>query len=292
VEQFRADLSRVLACATSEAGEIDAVVFPELALGADELDTTIEVALKKRFMTVGGVGLSSERSGLGVPVNAAVADPRGLFDQGAKLEPDVYGFRQPKHHRWCLDREQIVQYGLGGVVSANHDSWEISHIGPRTVHMLTLDTWFTVCVLLCEDLARQDPVGDTIRAVGPNLVIALLMDAPQLKQRWSAKYASVLAEDPGSSVLTLTSLGMSRLSSARFPGTGKERTIALWRDVIFGEEELSLPEGHDAGVLTLVRRSVEEWSADSRGDGKRAHFPVFAGWKPLRFVPKWPGSAG
>lgn len=67
-------------------------------------------------------------------------------------------------------------------------------------------------MLVCEDLARQDPAADLIRAVGPNLLIALLMDGPQLSGRWPARYASVLAEDPGTSVLTLTSLGMAERS--------------------------------------------------------------------------------
>jgi len=38
-----------------------------------------------------------------------------------------------------------------------------------------------MCALVCEDLARPDPVANIVRAVGPNLVIALLMDGPQTK---------------------------------------------------------------------------------------------------------------
>jgi hypothetical protein len=37
---------------------------------------------------------------------------------------------------------------------------------PQSPH----NTW---SVLICEDLARQDPAADLIRAVGPNLLIAL-----------------------------------------------------------------------------------------------------------------------
>jgi len=50
-------------------------------------------------------------------------------------------------------------------------------------------------VLICEDLARLDPVNDLVRAVGPNLVMSLLMDGPQLTTRWPARYATVLADD-------------------------------------------------------------------------------------------------
>jgi hypothetical protein len=33
-----------------------------------------------------------------------------------------------------------------------------------------------MCALICEDLARPDPVAEIVRTVGPNLVIALLME--------------------------------------------------------------------------------------------------------------------
>jgi hypothetical protein len=40
------------------------------------------------------------------------------------------------------------------------------------------------------------------------MVVALLLDGPQLASRWTARYASMLLDDPGSAVLTLTSYGM------------------------------------------------------------------------------------
>ena len=47
------------------------------------------------------------------------------------------------------------------------------------------------------DLAQPDPVASIIRQVGPSLVIGLLLDGPQLAERWPARYASVFADDPG-----------------------------------------------------------------------------------------------
>ena len=44
-----------------------------------------------------------------------------------------------------------------------------------------------------------------IRAIGPNIIFVLLMDGCQLEQRWAARYALGLSEDPGSTVVTLTS---------------------------------------------------------------------------------------
>src|SRR5687768_17746605 len=37
--------------------------------------------------------------------------------------------------------------------------------------------------LICEDLARQDPIAELVRHVGPTLVVTILMDGPQLKNR-------------------------------------------------------------------------------------------------------------
>lgn len=187
---------------------------------------------------------------------------------------------QLKHHRWCLDRNQILQYGLGGRLPASRECWERTAIGSRTVNFVTLGSWLTMCVLVCEDLARQDPVADVIRAVGPNMVFALLMDGPQLRNRWPSRYASVLAEDPGSSVLTITSLGMAKRSRRREEEAAmpdRSGTIALWRDAIYGEREISIENGHDACVLSLVCRTTREFTIDGRDDNEQAHFPVFAG---------------
>ena len=56
----------------------------------------------------------------------------------------------------------------------------------------------TIVSLVCEDLAQNDDVAEVIRSVGPTIVSTHLLDRPQLTSRWSARYASVLADDPGS----------------------------------------------------------------------------------------------
>ena len=142
-------------------------------------------------------------------------------------------------------------------------------------------TQATASVLICEDLARQDPIGKLVRSVGPNLLIALLMDGPQLEGRWASKYASVLADDPGCSVLSMTSLGMSERSRAPDPSKSRPRVVALWRDAHSGFRELELPEGHDVGLLTLVNQLGREFSADGRADGGLASYPVFADFLPV-----------
>ncbi len=268
-----------------EADRIDAIVLPELALTWEEYLVAEAVAIENRALLISGVRVDQRHVDSGGPVNACCVQPLGLTPIGTNGRKPTWsdslrnGLRlvQRKHHRWCLDRNQILQYELGGRLPASKDCWEYIDIGERTVNFMTLGTWLTWSVLICEDLARQDPVVDVLRAVGPNLVIALLMDGPQLRNRWPSRYASVLAEDPGSSVLTLTSLGMCRRSKPKPGDDDKSRTIALWRDVQFGEQEIELKEGTDACVLSLVCRSVSEYTSDGRRDDEQAHYPVFAG---------------
>ena len=121
-----------------------------------------------------------------------------------------------------------------------------------------------MATLICEDLARVDPVQAVIRSVGPNLVIALLMDGPQLERRWGGRYATVLADDPGSAVLTLTSVGM--LARSGRPGEPPPREIALWKGYEGVAQELKLPSGNHALLLTVTHRSEEHFTLDGRSD--------------------------
>ena len=122
-----------------------------------------------------------------------------------------------------------------------------------------------IAPLICEDLARFDPVLPVINAVGPNLVIALLMDGPQLESRWSGHYATVLAEDPGSAVLTFTCIGM--VERARRVGEDVRRTIALWKEPGGQAREIYLPAGHHGVVLCLKGSSGEQRLLDFRNQG-------------------------
>ncbi len=290
-EPFDTRLRKALERAMGAAGQVDAVVLPELALTPEEYDQAEGVALEHGLLLVAGVEgplrrnlASSEQA----PQNVCAVQwggPTAMRDsRTARGSDDVSAGAahftertrvvQAKHHRWCLDRGQILQYGLGGVLPASRECWELTDIGERAVNFVTLGNWLTLSVLICEDLARQDPVADILRSVGPNLVIALLMDGPQLSSRWGARYASVLAEDPGSSVLTLTSLGMSRRSQPRAGSPSRAGVVGLWRDAKYGERELEMPAGCDAGVLSLTGESLDEFAADARPNRRARSTPA------------------
>jgi len=123
-------------------------------------------------------------------------------------------------------------------------------------------------------------VANLVRSVGPNLVIALLMDGPQTKERWAARYATVLADDPGCSVLSFTSLGMSQLSRPQ-TGPSRSRVVAIWKDAFSSASEIELPIGYDAVAISLSIRYREEYTADGRGDDEAAAFPILSGVHPI-----------
>ena len=162
-------------------------------------------------------------------------------------------------------RPPADQYHLGAAVDPDHLWWEAIAVRKRGLTFVTVSDWLTVCPLVCENLARPDPVTDVIRAVGPTLVVVLLLDGPQLSSRWPARYASVLADDPGCSVLTLTALGMAERSQP--PGCEPSRVIALWKDPRRGLQQILLAPGASAVALTAHARRVPVFTADGRSGG-------------------------
>jgi hypothetical protein len=196
-------------------------------------------------------------------------------------------WQQAKHHRWKLDDSQICRYHLGGQLNPVNLWWEHIDLRTRECHFFVFRHGMSLATLICEDLARVDPVQSVIRSVGPNLVIALLMDGPQLERRWGGRYATVLADDPGSAVLTLTSAGMVARSAQ--PGESVPREIALWKGYEGIAQELRLPIGSHALLLTLTRRSQEHFTLDGRSDKGFTHCLKISGVHGIRHPnpPEW-----
>src|SRR5262249_33359782 len=120
----------------------------------------------------------------------------------------------------------------------------------RSVQFVELGNEVTLASLVCEDLAQSDEVASVIRAVGPMIVVTPLLDGPQLSSRWGARYASVLADDPGSAVLTLTSFGMAQ--RARLPGQDPSPVVALWKGPGQGTREIPLEPGAQGILLSAT----------------------------------------
>lgn len=235
----------------STVKDIDAVVFPELSLTTENYDYLSIYLAQRGLILIAGTASEKE--------NAAKCS----FPNGKSYST----VNQNKHHRWKIDKDQVLQYRLGSSLGTDCDWWEDMTIKSRTVNFFPVHYWLTFCVLICEDLARQDPVATLVRAVGPNLVIALLMDGPQVRGRWSDRYASVLSDDPGSSVLSFTSVGMALRSHKKNSWELEESNgsvIALWRDSINGATEITLNNSSAAVVISMNTVTERQFTADGR----------------------------
>jgi hypothetical protein len=246
----------------SKVNRIHIIVLPELALDRTELDdlkSALAGEMDRNNMPMIITGLREESKGMELGRNKVVLS---TFFAGK-----WYDLEQDKHHRWKLDSSQIQQYNLGGVLSSAREWWEAIEIPDRRLTFLSPNGWLTLCPLICEDLGRLEPVSELIRGVGPTLLIAILLDGPQLRQRWPGRYASVFADDPGTAVLTLSSLGMVECSIPPLGQLKVNRTVALWKDQINGWREIQIGEEEDAKVLTITANWKQEYAADGRGDG-------------------------
>jgi hypothetical protein len=255
-ERFDVSLAdRVLARATKEAERIDAVVLPENSIVEEDVPA-IEAVLAKHgvSMLVAGVrsrGGTAGAFGSNWVLCAAMIDGRWSH------------LRQDKRHRWSLDGSQIEQYHLSEVLDPRVRWWEAIEVPRRALQLIERGDGHTIASVVCEDLAQLDDATALLRAAGPSLIIALLLDGPQLASRWAARYAGVLADDPGSAVLTLSSYGMVRRCWRN--GQSPSSVVALWRDRIGGTREVTLPPGAEGILLTA------DWSPSMRrsADGRR-----------------------
>jgi hypothetical protein len=268
-------IERLCQKAQADSGRpVDIVVMPELAMNVKDY-RLLQASMRQRgIMLISGVGGKTQE---GREENRICIDiPLG----------DGYAvhLRQKKHHHWQLEGRQIHQYKLASVFDPYKQYWERLQIGDRQLCFIALHPRLLVNVLVCEDLAQYEPVGKLVRAVGPNLVIALLMDAPQIRGRWPDRYASVLTDDPGSSVLTLTCLGMSIRSKRENDPKDKSRTIGLWKDPLSEPVELELAENARAVLLTLTIDERDEWTTDLRR--RTAYVPRLSGTQQIVLDPE------
>ena len=258
-------LERVLVAACKEAGTVDVVCLPESAVEEGEIDE-LEAFLHEHGVVtlVAGVRQQSPEPGRAPNNWLHMGFNPGLQKGGslpAQSSPPWFHVHQRKHHRWSLDESQIRQYHLGGVLHPHVRWWESMEVPRRSIQFVEVAE-LTLASLVCEDLAQNDAVAELIRAVGPTGVLTVLLDGPQLDSRWAARYASVLADDPGSAVLTLTSYGMVQRS--RPQGREASSVIALWKDACSGAHEIPLEAGAHAVLLTMCMDRATRRSADGR----------------------------
>ncbi len=170
---------RVLRSAGEEAQSIDAVILPESAVDPADIGT-LEALLERHRVTVLVAGVRE------------TPPPESRFGAnwlhlGVWFGGRWWRYRQNKHHRWFLDGSQIEQYHLARALQPDVRWWEAMEVPRRVVQVVELGDGVTIVSVICEDLARLDKVADLLRAIGPTLVVTILLDGPQLASRWTAR---------------------------------------------------------------------------------------------------------
>jgi hypothetical protein len=254
-ERLDLDLAdRVLQSARDQEGSVEIVVLPESALRPSDIGGLEALLTRHRvWLVVAGVRVPPE--------------PTGRFGAnwlhlGIWFGGRWWRYRQNKHHRWSLDDNQIEQYHLAAALPPGVRWWEAMAVPGRAVQVVELADGVTLVSLVCEDLARLDEVADLLRAIGPTPVVTTLLDGPQLASRWTARYASVLTDDPGSAVVTLTSFGFVQRS--RPAGRPLSRVVSLWKDPVRGLREIPLDVDAHAVLIHIQVGRTTRHSADGR----------------------------
>jgi len=188
----------------SKDNAIEIVIFPELALQQDDyerikqlLQRKVEES-KKAMLLVSGIS-ACRVNGLKFSIIAP----------GGGISEDFF---QNKHHPWRLDGHQFRQYGLENVFSSENELLESCEINPKDIYFVRFRADLCVCFMICEDIRQPEPIAEIIRHVAPNLIVALLLDGPQIPARWCGTAAKRLSEGCGATVLTVTSSGMVKRS--------------------------------------------------------------------------------
>ena len=113
--------------AEQRVGHVDGIVFPELAMSEAEFNAiTKAVATTSRFV-ISGVGtMAGASAGTNVAI-LEVVDSRLKDKAGDHVHVQI---PQKKHHRWRLEKNQIIQYGIGSNLHPLANWWEhIQQIG-------------------------------------------------------------------------------------------------------------------------------------------------------------------
>ncbi len=171
-----ARIVKVVKKASAGYGDIHGIILPELTMSMAQFTkvrSDVQEACNIPLLISGVGGANPDRLGTN---NVAISIHRQL----------QHPYLQSKHHRWRIDADQAESYDLNQLPPKKQNGgwWEGIEIENRSCSFFNANDWLTFCVLICEDLARQDPVSELVRSVGPSLVIALLLDGAQVRGRW------------------------------------------------------------------------------------------------------------
>ncbi|WP_417681666.1 hypothetical protein [Roseibium sp.] len=245
-------------CIDEHGKSVHAIALPELALNQKSFEEFSVLAKKMAPSLEFIISGSSEncepqpKKGNYIWIRKYVARKEGRHS----TEDGFFDISQSKHHRWKLDGGQILDYsfehGADGGLSELESYWENFSGRAREVNFLAFRQNSAFCGVVCEDLARSEPCHEIIRSVGPNLLFGLLMDGPQIEQRWGAKYASLFAADHGCAVMTISSRALVAKSQEKRE-TDKNFSVLYFRSPYMKNSlPFECPDPNSAVFLRLV----------------------------------------
>ena len=278
---FTAFVDALIETAETDGVSVNAVILPEYALDWPIYDALVR-HLRDRRHEIEFVVSGISQDCMGRDGNQVAFTVMNVDSMDGKRYAVTHSRR--KHHRWCVERTQIEGYALQGDLDVDVCWWEYLAIEQRVLHIDVFRQRSAFTAVICEDLARVDPRLAMLRTLGPNLIFALLMDGAQIPSRWPGVYATGLADDPGSSVLTLTSLALVARSNAVRSAKGEttSRSIGLWKNRPVKESDsnleiLKLPERAHALVLRLASTEATETTMDGRPNNDTSAWYVIDG---------------
>jgi hypothetical protein len=292
-DKFTEFISELLRRSLRHVARVGGLILPELSIPIEYFEALAARAERAvwpddpfaglEFIVA---GVSTDRQGNHVNLAASCIlatppDPRSANAGNRRLR--LIGY-QHKHHRWRIDRSQNRDYGLGGALPGGRYWWEQIELRSRALNVFHFRESSTFAALICEDLARLEPVHALVRAIGPNLVIALLMDGPQVSPRWPGRYAMGLSDDPGSSVITLSSAALIERFNARCLAQYRSESVGMWRDETGTTREIRFGQGAAGVLLSLSPEKKREFTIDGRSDGVSSIRWVFGDQLEISFA--------
>ncbi|WP_315722379.1 MULTISPECIES: hypothetical protein [unclassified Bradyrhizobium] len=274
-------VDRLLQQARASAGSVNGVVFPEYALDWKSYKAIAD-HLRDNHPGVEFFVAGTSDNCAGEKGNFALSSH--FFDELHEENPTRMAATtsRAKHHRWRLDHHQLVSYDLVQALEPDYLWWEKIVLQQREIHIKVIRSSSVFTTMICEDLARSDPCHEVLRAIGPNLVFVLLMDGPQLPIRWSARYATALSDDPGSSVLTFTSRALiarsnavlERLSADERGARSASWAVGLWKDATGSARVIECPPGAHGVIINLLGDALYEATLDARQNGEASRWKM------------------
>ncbi|WP_143027085.1 hypothetical protein [Rhodospira trueperi] len=260
---LRIFLDQLVWSAKKDVSFIHGIIFPEYSLDWKTYEVLSRDMCRQHSRLEFFVSGSSENCE-GEKGNYAISSVFTKTKNGATNKAIGISTSRAKHHRWRLDESQITTYALASALDPRILWWENIRLTKREVHVNVFRENSTFAAMICEDLARGDPCHPILRGMAPNLVFVLLMDGPQLATRWSSRYSTTLADEPGSSVLTLTSRALIERSNTTLQGRSPSWSVALWKDDSGKEVSINCEVPAHGVVLSLSGYRTSEVSLDGR----------------------------